>query len=395
MRRAPPRPIRRSSRSAPASLLWRSWGAASFSATGPPSSVHCGRALVLARDHPALRHRDPGASQQLLRLDLVQPAVGVRPGVRIARPSRTRGGGGDRPQAARVPGVEPQRPRAGQRRSQARHHRHAVIRQLAAGRVVDQVGEGGGDQGGGLGLRGAGDDPGPDRGPGGSRLRRQALGVVIEDQELVDRGVGADGDRDPAQQVGVAPDHRRVVERVADRRRRGQELRQFLAGPSGQLGQPRAEAGGLVGGDAGVAARAGQDREPAVAPRPGAPLGQNPGELQQLVRIRGPDAAGLLDQGAEHPLVARDRARVRGGGPRPRLGGAHLQHRHPDITLGAARERLGKAQRRRRPPPGTAPPSGRPRARRSPPASRWRRGPLGCRWRGPCGSGSRGASRAR
>ena len=167
--------------------------------------------------------------------------------------------------------------------------------------------------------------------------------MVVEDQQLVDRGVGADRDRDPAKQVGVAPDHRGVVERVADRRRVRQELRQSLAGRDGQLGQLGAEAGGLVGGDARVAARAGQDREAAVAARPGPRLGQNAGELQQLVRVvrprrrRPPRPGRGTPAGRRRPLRCAPRPPARRPRRRPTFSTATRTPRSAQRASASAR----------------------------------------------------------
>ena len=272
---------------------------------------------------------------------------------------------------------------------------HAAVGQLAAGLIVDQVGKGGGDQRGGLGLVGAGDDPGPDRGPGGCRFRRQALRVVVEDQQLVDCRVVADGHHDPPQEVRVVPDHRRVVERVADGRRVRQQLGQALAGRGGQLGQLGAEVSGLVGGDARVAARAGEDREPAVAARPGPRLGR-----------RGRAPAAREGRRPRPPPASSTRARKTRWSPATAPVCAEAARapasEAPDLQHGDAGRRARRSvrtprpdARRRRPPPGTSPPSGRRRARRRRRASRWRRARPGCRWRAPCGSGSPGVSRAR
>ena len=58
--------------------------------------------------------------------------------------------------------------------------------------------------------------------------------------------------------------------------------------------------------------------------------------------VVGPRRAGLLDERAEHALVARERAGVRGRGAGAGLGGAHLEDRHPDVALGGPRERAGE-----------------------------------------------------
>ena len=101
-----------------------------------------------------------------------------------------------------------------------------------------------------------------------------------------------------------------------------------------------------VGGDARVAARAGHHRdarpERRAAPRR-AGHGERLRQLEQLVRVARPRGAGLLDQRAEDPLVAGDRAgvRLRRGGAR--LRGAGLQHRDADPGARAALERRAPA----------------------------------------------------
>ena len=66
--------------------------------------------------------------------------------------------------------------------------------------------------------------------------------------------------------------------------------------------------------------------------------------LEQVVHVLGPGRAGLLDERAEHALVAGDGARVRRRGGRAGARLAHLQHRHADAALGALRQRLAQAR---------------------------------------------------
>ena len=123
--------------------------------------------------------------------------------------------------------------------------------------------------------------------------------------------------------------------------------------------------------------------------------GERLGELEQLVEVRRPRAARLLDERAEDALIAGQRAGVRGGSRRPGGRAAHLQHRDAD----AAPRRSGQAPRtcarRRHPPRGRARSSrrpGRPRARRPRPPDR---APPSCRTRRPCADAGRGSRSAR
>ncbi len=61
------------------------------------------------------------------------------------------------------------------------------------------------------------------------------------------------------------------------------------------------------------------------------------------MHVLGPRAARLLDERAEHPLIAGQRARVRGRGSRPGLRRADLQDRHADVALRSAGEGARKA----------------------------------------------------
>ena len=248
--------------------------------------------------------------------------------------------GGDPAQPGRVAARLAQRRRAGDRRAQARDRRHATVRQLTDRRFVDQVGKGRGDERGGRRRRRPGDDPAADRHPRLLSLGPEGVGMVEEEQELVDRRVGADDRDDPLQQLLVTPDQRRVVERVAHRRRVGQQLGERVAGALAERRKRQLRAGGEVGGDPGVPARAGEHGEAAVAARARPGLGQRARELEQLVRVARPCGAGLLDQRPEDAVVAGQRAGVRGGGPGPGGRLSHLQHRDPDLALGAARQRL-------------------------------------------------------
>ena len=71
---------------------------------------------------------------------------------------------------------------------------------------------------------------------------------------------------------------------------------------------------------------------------------QRLGHLEQLVRVGCPDAAGLLDQGAEDPLITGQRGAV--GSGRPCAGGraADLQDRHRHAGLRAGGQPLAQAR---------------------------------------------------
>ena len=114
--------------------------------------------------------------------------------------------------------------------------------------------------------------------------------------------------------------------------------RSRVAGASSGSVQPLALS--EVGGEAGVPARAGEDRQAAVAPqRPLRRLRQAPRQLQQFLRVAGLRGAGLLEQGREDSLVAGEGAGVGAGRAHPGLRGADLQHRDADPALGAAGQR--------------------------------------------------------
>ncbi len=74
--------------------------------------------------------------------------------------------------------------------------------------------------------RRAGEDALLDRLPALQRRAGDARRAVVEHQHLADRRVLADDADQVAQRLDLAPDHRRVVERVGDRRGRGQPLAQ-------------------------------------------------------------------------------------------------------------------------------------------------------------------------
>ena len=135
-----------------------------------------------------------------------------------------------------------------------------------------------------------------------ARIASQALGV---DQRL---------ERPPVVVGRRGRDH---VDRVAERRRRGQERGQPRLHVGGQLGH--LHPGGLAGvgaqdpGTAGV----GDDRDPVAARhRLG---GEQRGDVEQLVQRVGADHARLLEQRVDgHVGGGQQRAGVRGGRARAR-----------------------------------------------------------------------------
>ena len=135
-----------------------------------------------------------------------------------------------------------------------------------------------------------------------------------------------------------------------------------LAGPGGQRGQLDPHPLGLVGGDAGVAAGAGEDREarrrrvgPWRAARPG------PGRAPAARAGRGPRRRRPPRPARGRPAGRRRPRRCAPPRPRaPACGGADLQHRDADAALGADARAPRPAWRRRRPPRGRARPSARP-----------------------------------
>ncbi len=108
--------------------------------------------------------------------------------------------------------------------------------ELAGGGIVEQVRERRGDQRSRVAALGAVGEAGPDRAPLVLVLGAQSGGVVIEQQQLVDRRIGADRLDDRGEQLAFAPDQRGVVERVTRRRCVREKLRQL---PLGLVGQRR------------------------------------------------------------------------------------------------------------------------------------------------------------
>ena len=122
----------------------------------------------------------------------------------------------------------------------------------------------------------------------------------------------------------------------------GSSARTRSAVSGAQGGQVEAAALRLVGSEPRVAARAGEDGQPAVAARARAADRERLGQLEQLVHVVRPGGAGLLHQRAEGGVVAGHRAGVRRGRARPGGRGPDLEHRDADAGVGAQRERLAQ-----------------------------------------------------
>ena len=253
------------------------------------------------------------------------------------------GGGGHLAEAGRVGRRGLEGGGAGEAGTEAGDRGDSGVGETRGGRVVEELGERGDDHDRDRARVGAVDDAVLDRLPALAQRAVEARRVVVEDEHLVDVGVLADERDDVALPVAVAPDDRGVVERVGDRGGGGEPLLERGGGGRRERGELDAEPLRLVRAEPRVAARAGEDPEPAAA-RPGAPDGECLGELEQVVHVVRPRRAGLARERAEHPLVAGERAGVgrgRGGADRRR---PDLQHRHADPRVGARGERL--AQRR-------------------------------------------------
>ena len=197
-------------------------------------------------------------------------------------------------------------------------------------------------------MLGAEPDALADRRPGALR-RAHVGGLVVEHEYALDRRVLAHGHDDVAQPLHLAPDQRGVVERVAHGGRLRQQPAQALGGGRRERRQCKPEPLALVRGERGVAARAGEDGEPAARARSVARARaararhrQALRQLEQVVNVGRPCCAGLLDKRPEDSLVAGYRARVgrRGGGSGRRR--SDLQHGHAHAALGTHGERLAE-----------------------------------------------------
>ena len=161
-----------------------------------------------------------------------------------------------------------------------------------------------------------------------ARLGASPCRVVVEEQQLLDRRVGADGGGDPPQPLGVAPDHRRVVERVADRGRAGSSSRERARASRGrgrQLGTPSRSASSAARPESPP-----EQVRTASPPRPAAAPAARP-----ATRASSSSSCGVP---AQAPPASSTRARntrwspASGAGVRRRGRGAGL--RGPDLEHG-------------------------------------------------------------
>ena len=218
--------------------------------------------------------------------------------------------------------------------------------------------------------------------------------LVIENEHAADLRILARHHDEVVEALCVAPDQRRVVERVRDRGRLGQKLPHALARGRRECGQRDADPLALVGGQRRVATGTGEHGQPRARPAR-ARHGERLGELEQLVEVRCPRAARLLDERAEDALIAGQRAGVRGGSRRRRRAScppSAPRRRRPPRRSGRAPRTCA---RRRHPPRGRARSSrrpGRPRARRPRPPDR---APPSSRTRRRCADAGRGSRSAR
>ena len=192
--------------------------------------------------------------------------------------------------------------------------------------------------------------------------------MVVKDDHLLHRFVLARRGDDLGQPVGLVPEQRRVVERVGDRGRGGKQIEQPVTGAGVELGEAQAGLFGLIGGNAGITARAGEDgqtgsRDPGLlegfadgavgkhfgaeefrieAARARFRFGQDTGDFQEFMRIGRPGGTGILDQGAEDLLVAGDRSGVGGGGSLAGGRAADLEHGDADLAFGAVGQPVGQ-----------------------------------------------------
>ena len=335
--RAPAR-RRARARSAPTSLLCRIAG---------PRQLQRRPASRAARRAPA----QPSASSATPPSGTAIPAPASSPSPRPRRASRrsalgaarapaaaaiSRSRAGSRGRAARAPRRRPA-PCAG-RRPPARRGRRA------RGRPPRRAGRGGSRR------------PAPrprtrrarrraPRGPPPTRRRARARGprVVVAEQQLVDRRVVADRRRDPAQPVGLAPDHRRVVERVADVAASGSSSAQRSRGR-----RRRARAARRRSRSASSAAMPESPPEQVRTASPPSPRGRARGSASTRA-----SSSSSCGSAAQAPPASSTSARKTRWSPAsapvcaaaaraPGLRGADLEHRDADPALGAARQRLGE-----------------------------------------------------
>ena len=200
-----------------------------------------GDGVVLVGGEPAVGDRDAARAQQRLGLVLGEP----RP---VAAPRRC--GRRSRAGARR-------RQRRGQRggdarcRCAGRRPRHARLAELPRRLVVEQLGQRRRDHHRHGRDRRAREDRPPRPPPSSPRRAGDARRAVVEHEHVPDRGVSPTRRIEVAQRLDLAPDHRRVVERVGDRGGGGQHARGERAIVSRRERRQReAHAGGLVGPEA-------------------------------------------------------------------------------------------------------------------------------------------------
>ncbi len=290
---------------------------------------------VVGVEHDAaFRHGDARGGEQGLRLVLGQPramsgAAGRRRDADLGDAGAVAAGVAERLGDAE-PGVQPG------------HRGNAVGQQAGRRGVGEQLGQRGGDDDrrlarGGCGAHGAEHDR-----PRGGGVLVHVGRLVVQHEHAPDRRVVAERDDERLQRLGLLPEQRGVVQRVAGGRRAGEQARQLVERRRRERRQRHAEVLRDVGRDARVAARAGHHGDARGAHGP-ALDGERLRQLEQLVRVACPRGPGLLDERPEDALIPRDGAGVglRGGGARGRRAG--LQQRDADTGARAALERLAPA----------------------------------------------------
>ena len=211
---------------APCSLLWRSPGADSLSATGPPSSAMAATASSGPTARRPSTTESPALPQERLGLVLREPAVSVvavgdaRRRAHLRDPLRVRRRRGQRLHAA-------------QRRGEAGERRHPLVDHARGDAVVEQLGQRRGERHRHRAERRARADRVDDARPGLVHVATHAHRVVEEHQHPVDRRVLGERQDQRAQRLLVVPEQRGVVERVG----RGGRLRQRLLQPRHRRGR--------------------------------------------------------------------------------------------------------------------------------------------------------------
>ena len=296
------------SATAPTAALCRISGCEALTATRPPSSPS---ASTASSSPTTTRPSTTGTrgAEQVLDLVLGEPAAARRGSVGAAR------GGGHLPQAGRVGRRGLEGGGAGQAGAEAGDRGDARRRRSAtAAASSSSSGQGGDDHDRDRARAGAVDDAVLDRLPALSRARRRGPAGGRR-RRAPGRRPGprrrARRCRAPSRGRPRSPRCSRAGWRSWRRRGACSSSAAEVAGANG--GQLEAEPLGLVRAEPGVAARAGEDPEPAAA-RAGAADGERLGELEQVVHVGRPRRAGLARERAEDTLVAGQRAGVRGRG---------------------------------------------------------------------------------